>query len=113
MPETPAQGIWQLHQRFHSAVDVVTVLARALVLPVFTPRPSKVRRRTVLEKIEAIAEQLGTLESVRLLPAERDRVIDAMASEVETFWLTEIVRDERPSAADEKVLRLVRRRAHF
>ena len=72
-----------------------------MILPVFTAHPSEARRRTVLEKIEVIADELDKLESVRLLPAERDEVIEAITSEIDTLWMTEIVRDERPRVVDE------------
>ncbi len=101
LADTPEIGLAHLRERGLTAEQISQVLRRALVLPVFTAHPSEARRRTVLEKLEGIACQLDRLESVRLLPGERTEAIDAIASEVETFWLTDIVRDERPKVLDE------------
>ncbi|OAI46010.1 phosphoenolpyruvate carboxylase, partial [Planctomycetaceae bacterium SCGC AG-212-F19] len=90
-----------LRLRGLSADDVAGLLRRALVFPVFTAHPSEARRRTVLEKLDAIARQLDRLEYTRLLPRERREAVEAIAAEVETFWLTDIVRDDRPTVLDE------------
>ena len=77
------------------------MLKNALVLPVFTAHPSEARRRTVLEKLDAIAGQFDQLEYLRLVPSERAEALDEIAGEIETFWLTDIIRDHRPTVLDE------------
>ena len=41
------------------------------------------------------------MEYKRLIPSERAAALDAIAAEVETFWLTDIIRDHRPTVLDE------------
>ncbi len=55
----------------------------------------------MLEKLDAIAQQFDRLEYVRLVPSEREQALDAIAAQIETFWLTDIVRDHRPTVQDE------------
>jgi phosphoenolpyruvate carboxylase len=95
-----------------SAEEVAAHLEQALVVPVYTAHPSESRRRTVLEKLSAIAQLLDRLEYHRLTPAEREVAIVAIAEEVETLWLTSAVRSNRPSVLDEvrQVLGLVESR---
>ncbi len=100
-PETPEAALQQLRERGFSAAEVAGTLARALILPVFTAHPSEARRRTVLEKLDSIQRELDRMEYVRLVPREREECIRTIAAEIETFWLTDIVRDERPSVLDE------------
>ncbi|MBL8793752.1 MAG: phosphoenolpyruvate carboxylase [Planctomycetia bacterium] len=101
LPETPAAALRQLRARGFTADQVAAVLQQALIRPVFTAHPSEARRQTVLEKLEAIAHQLSRLESRDLLPAEQAEARAAIAAEVEAFWVTDLVRGERPKVLDE------------
>jgi phosphoenolpyruvate carboxylase len=101
LPETPEAALAPLRERGWSAAQVSAQLERALVFPVFTAHPSEARRRTVLEKIDAIARELDRIEYTRLVPRERAEAMEAIAAEVETFWLTDIVRAARPTPLDE------------
>ncbi len=101
LAESCERGLMDLKERGLAGEDLAEVLRRTLVLPVFTAHPSEARRRTVLEKLESIAGQLDRLESVQLLEGERAEAIGAIASEIETLWLTDVVRDERPKVLDE------------
>ncbi len=99
--ESPEAALRQLRERGVPAERVAALLRRALVRPVFTAHPSEARRRTVLEKLEAIARQLDRLEYVHLPPRDRAAAVAAIADEVETFWLTDTVRGRRPTVLDE------------
>src|SRR5581483_10848191 len=101
LSETPEAALQQLKQRGFTAEQVSELLSRALVRPVFTAHPSEARRRTLLEKLDHIAHELDQLEYTRLLESERADAVESIAIEVETFWLTDIVRDKRPTVADE------------
>lgn len=70
-------------------------------MPVFTAHPSEARRATVLEKLWRIAQQLDRLERVHLLPQERAQVLRQIEEDIETLWLTDLVRVRRPSVRDE------------
>jgi len=101
LADSPELALRQLRQRGVSGRQVADLLQRALLCPVFTAHPSEARRRTILEKLEAIAHQLGRLEYGNLLPRERQRAVAAIAEEVESFWLTDTVHAERPRVLDE------------
>ena len=99
--ESPESALRQLRDRGIGAEQVAEQLARALICPVFTAHPSEARRRTILEKLSSIARQLDGLENSRIVPRERDRAIASIAEEVETLWLSDMIRETRPSVEDE------------
>jgi phosphoenolpyruvate carboxylase len=101
LEDSPEAALRRLRQRGVAGGQVVDLLGRALLCPVFTAHPSEARRHTILEKLEAIAHQLDRLELGGLSPRERRRAVAAIAEEVETFWLTDTVRAERPRVLDE------------
>jgi phosphoenolpyruvate carboxylase len=101
LTESPEVALVEMRERGVAAHKVAQLLPRAFVSPVFTAHPSEARRRTVLEKLESIAEQLDRLEYHRLLPREQQAAGAAIAEEVEAFWLTETVRSKRPTVLDE------------
>ncbi len=83
------------------AQEIAEVLRHALIAPVFTAHPSEARRRTILEKLQAVSHHLDRLEYARLLPHERQDAEAGIAEELEAFWLSALVRSERPSVLDE------------
>ncbi len=99
--ETPEAALRQLRERGIDADQVAEHLDQALVRPVFTAHPSEARRRTSLEKLAAIARLLDKVEYGLALPSERAQASDAIAEEVETYWLSEVIRANRPSVLDE------------
>jgi phosphoenolpyruvate carboxylase len=101
LAESLEAALRQLREGGVSAERVADLLRRALIVPVFTAHPSEARRRTILEKLEAISHQLDRIEHSQLLPRERETALAAIAEEVETFWLSSLVRYERPTVLDE------------
>lgn len=99
--ETVEAALRQLRDRGIPADEVADHLSRALVAPVFTAHPSEARRRTILEKLNAIAQQLDKLEYGDPGVAGQADAVNAIAEEVEAFWLSDIVRANRPSVLDE------------
>jgi len=101
LSETPEQALEALRERGVSAEVLSDRLEQMQIRPVFTAHPSEARRRTVLDKLHVIGRELDRLESGCLLPRERERSHRTIVSELETFWLTEIVRSRRPTPVDE------------
>lgn len=99
--ETPESALRQLRDRGIDAEQVAERLGRALICPVFTAHPSEARRRTILEKLAAIARQLDRLEFGQLVPREHERAVAEIAEEVETLWLSDTIREARPTVEDE------------
>jgi phosphoenolpyruvate carboxylase len=101
LPETVEQALLQLRERGVTAEQLRGVLQKVMVVPVFTAHPSEARRRTILEKLDQIANQLDRLDQMRLLPDEQAEALAIIATEIESFWLTDTVRDRRPQVVDE------------
>lgn len=99
--ESIEAGLRELRDRGIRGTEIVKLLRGGLVAPVFTAHPSESRRRTLRKKLDAICRGLDRIEYSRLLPREHERELAAIAEEVETYWLTELVRAERPSVLDE------------
>ncbi len=101
LEETPEAALMKLREKGCSAEEVSTLLEKALIGCIFTAHPSEARRRTVLEKLNAISSQLDRLEYMKLLPSERDEAKIAIAEQLETLWLTSPIRADRPVVLDE------------
>ena len=99
--ETPEAALLQIRDRKIEAHEVLAHLQRALVVPVFTAHPSEARRRTILEKLSAIAQQLDRMEYSKLTSSEEKGTIAAIAEEVEALWLSDSARAVRPTVLDE------------
>ena len=77
------------------------LLQRARIVPVFTAHPSEARRRTILEKLDALSVDLERLDVEQLSPRDRAEIELNLRAEIETFWLSNLVRHERPTVLDE------------
>lgn len=99
--ETPGSALRQIRDRGAAAADVAAHLGRAAVVPVFTAHPSEARRRTILEKIAAIAQQLDLIEYTRVSLPEQAAAVAAIGEEIEALWLSDTARAARPSVIDE------------
>jgi phosphoenolpyruvate carboxylase len=91
----------QLKEGGVAGEKVAALLQRGLIAPVFTAHPSEARRRTILEKLEAVSRLMDGLEADHSLPRERDAALAGIREEVETFWMTNLVRGQRPAVLDE------------
>src|SRR5207302_5282793 len=84
-----------------TAAQIAGLLQRAVIVPVFTAHPSEARRRTILEKLESISQHLDRFESDGYFPREREAALAGVGEDVETFWLSSLVRSQRPTVLDE------------
>ena len=99
--ESPESALRQLRDRGIDADQIAEHLGRALICPVFTAHPSEARRRTILEKLSSIARELDRLEDRLIVPIEEQRAVASIAEEVETLWLSDTIRETRPTVEDE------------
>jgi phosphoenolpyruvate carboxylase len=77
-------------------------LLRALrVELVLTAHPTEAKRRTVLSKLQRIAEAVRRLVDPELLPRERAALAASLRAEVVELWLTDRARTARPAVTDE------------
>jgi phosphoenolpyruvate carboxylase len=64
---------------------------------VLTAHPTEINRRTTLHRYHAIADLLAARDRHRNEDAERAAIDEALAREITTLWLTNEVREERPT----------------
>ncbi|MEY2974401.1 MAG: hypothetical protein RIR49_821 [Actinomycetota bacterium] len=81
--------------------DLPELVSHLRVTPVLTAHPTEVRRQSVLEVIERIAELLGEHDQVRDRPRARGRVEDALRVEVLILWQTAVLRLSKLRVVDE------------
>jgi phosphoenolpyruvate carboxylase len=91
----------QLREKGVTSQQLADLFRRGLIVPVFTAHPSEARRRTILEKLDSLAHLMDRSESEQLFPREREAALAGIREEVETFWLTSLVRSDRPTVLDE------------
>jgi len=80
---------------------VERVLEDVLIQPTFTAHPTEARRKTVKAKLRSVADDLETLDEVRLTDREQQAVERDLHAEVTSLWQTPQVRRRRPEVTDE------------
>ena len=83
-----AESLWQQV----SALDIELVL---------TAHPTEIARRTLIQKYDAIAEQLARQDHSDLSAAERERIQERLHTLVAEAWYTDEIRQSRPTPLDE------------
>ena len=83
----------------HDAAAVERAMLSLDVRPVLTAHPTESTRRTLLGLQARVADML--LEREGVPPADRRVIEDQLDAEVELLWLTNEVRDDRPTVMDE------------
>ncbi|MFO0916696.1 MAG: phosphoenolpyruvate carboxylase [Planctomycetaceae bacterium] len=91
----------QLKDSGVSVEAIENLLNRGLIVPVFTAHPSEARRRTILEKLDHLADLTDRFDAVEHIAKDRELVVARISEEVEIFWLTNLVRSRRPDVLDE------------
>ncbi|WP_135302813.1 phosphoenolpyruvate carboxylase [Haloarcula amylovorans] len=101
LEDSVLDAVKRLSDRDADAEEVEQVLNDVLIQPTFTAHPTEARRKTVKAKLRAVANDLETLDEVRLTDREEDTVERDLAAEVTSLWQTPQVRDRRPEVTDE------------
>ena len=99
-PDTLAGAIRTLAAEGVSREQVVDLLQGALVAPVITAHPSEVRRKSVLDRTGAIADDLDAYDRARS-EAERLACEQDLMRQVSIFWRTRLLRSVKPGLKDE------------
>jgi phosphoenolpyruvate carboxylase len=81
--------------------DVVALLARLELRPVFTAHPTEVSRQTVSDKRRQIAKLLAERSDPRHDAAEQTRIDRHVCEAIDTLWQTDELRLNPPSPVDE------------
>lgn len=96
-----AEAIHALSAQGMPAEGMQELLNRLSIEMVFTAHPTQSKRRTILEKLRAISTALYRLDTQDLLPRERDRLLADLRAHITLLWLTDEVRERRPTLFDE------------
>ena len=99
--ESVEAALIELRESGVKGCEIHTLLQSANIVPVFTAHPSEARRRTVLDKLDCLAICLDRLEYEILLTSEKSEILNSIAEQIETFWVTKSVRDDKPKVIDE------------
>jgi len=82
------------------AEAVVELLRHALIAPVITAHPSEVRRKSVLDRVGTISDDLDAYDHART-EAERRTIELRLVRQVSIFWRTRQLRPVKPGVKDE------------
>ena len=84
-----------------SADEMLGLLQKICVSPVFTAHPTEVARRSVMFKRRQISDLLERLDRIPVPPAELEALEDNLIAEITALWQTDDVRSARPTVRDE------------
>ncbi|USI74188.1 phosphoenolpyruvate carboxylase [Sphingomonas morindae] len=96
-----AHALARLEAKGLDRAAVMALLERALIVPVLTAHPTEVRRKSMIDHRNHIAELMALRDRGVAETASGDRVEDAIARQVALLWQTRALRRERLFVADE------------
>lgn len=98
--DTLAGALRTLEEQGVHPEAVFRLLSRGLITPVITAHPSEVRRKSVLDRQNAIAADLDTMDRVAT-GIERTRAETDIRRQIAILWRTRLLRNVRVAVDDE------------
>ncbi len=95
------EAVQILHERGVTAAQMEQLLQNLSIELVLTAHPTEAKRRTILSKMQRIAQILYAVERFDLTPVEQERYHKDLHAEITAFWLTERARTIQPAVTDE------------
>lgn len=99
-PDTLAGAMRTLAEQGVPASAAAELLSTALIAPVITAHPSEVRRKSVLDRQNAIAANLEAMDRAAS-PTERSHAETDLRRQVSILWRTRLLRNMRVAVDDE------------
>ncbi len=99
--ESIGEAVAMLKARGVSVEQMSTLLEKLSIELVLTAHPTEARRRTVLSKVERIAQLLQEISNKENSARESAGIQDALRSEISALWLTERARANQLAVTDE------------
>ena len=96
-----ASALARLSERGIDRKAVLALLDHALIAPVLTAHPTEVRRKSMIDHRNRIAELMAIRDRGQEETPDGDRVEDAIRRQVALLWQTRVLRRERLGVADE------------
>ncbi len=96
-----ASAIAQLEAEGIDRTQVRALLDHALIVPVLTAHPTEVRRKSMIDHRNRIAELLALRDAGRDTTPDGDRVDDAILRQIALLWQTRVLRRDRLYVTDE------------
>ncbi|MFV2000506.1 MAG: phosphoenolpyruvate carboxylase [Acidimicrobiia bacterium] len=91
----------QIEQAGMDRLEVETMVARLELRPVFTAHPTEVSRRSILTKLNTIADLIESRLDSRATDADRNRIDRRVAELIDLIWQTDELRHDKPDPRDE------------
>ncbi len=101
LPDTIGEAVATLKHGGISPPQMQALLDNLNIELVLTAHPTEAKRRTILSKVQRIADLLRELNHSDLSPHEEQVCRQSLHAEVTGFWLTERARTSRPTVTDE------------
>jgi len=99
--ESIARAFQEFRAQGLAPARVDALLQRLRIELVFTAHPTEAKRRTILSKLERMAECLYELDRADLVPYEHAAYENKLRAEIHALWLTDRARTTRLEATDE------------
>nr|WP_037503669.1 phosphoenolpyruvate carboxylase [Sphingomonas jaspsi] len=96
-----AEAIRVLESEGVTQADIAALLDHALIVPVVTAHPTEVRRKSMIDHKNRIAELMRMRDAGRVETPDGEPVDDAIARQIALLWMTRPLRRERLYVADE------------
>jgi phosphoenolpyruvate carboxylase len=84
-----------------SESELESLFSKLSYQPVFTAHPTESKRRTVMHFQREVFSLIDALTDPRISRFERDNLVDDLQIQIEALWLTNEVRNSKPSVEDE------------
>ncbi|MEN8239741.1 MAG: phosphoenolpyruvate carboxylase, partial [Actinomycetota bacterium] len=95
------QTIDQIEDAGLDVAEVDALLDRLELRPVFTAHPTEASRRSILTKLNHVADLLERRLDPRSTEADKRRIDRRMAEVIDLIWQTDEIRRDRPDPRDE------------
>lgn len=96
-----ASVVARLGERGVETSAVMALLEHALVMPVLTAHPTEVRRKSIIDHRNVIADLMALRDTGAVETADGDLIDDAILRQIALLWQTRPLRPERLYVADE------------
>jgi phosphoenolpyruvate carboxylase len=96
-----AQAVATLKEIGVTAEQMAVLLRELQIELVLTAHPTEAKRRSILSKLQRIAEEIWELSIHDHLSQEQDEAQAALRTEIASIWLTERARTVQPTVTDE------------